>query len=151
MKTLAPLAEAGKINQEASLRDSQSIIINAPISKVWKLLSELEKWPDWNPDIKAVKADQFEVGQTFKWTINGTSLTSTLRMIKPEEALSWTGSVMGIKAIHVWSLEETEGNQTIVTTEESMQGFFTLFFSHQKLHATLLHWLDRLKQKAEEA
>ncbi|RED94409.1 SRPBCC family protein [Marinoscillum furvescens] len=150
MKVLAPLAENGKINPNASIRDSQSTIINAPVDVVWKSITEIEKWPEWNDDIADVKFEELSIGSTFSWTMNGTSISSTIRQIKENEMISWTGKAMGMKAIHVWNLEETDGNQTIVTTDESLQGFFTLFFSHQKLHSTLLHWLDRLKQHAEK-
>lgn len=150
MKTLGPLAQEGKINPDASIRDSQSIIINTPISRVWELMSDIQKWSEWNQDIKSVKIDRVEVGADFSWNIDGTTINSTIRQIIPNELISWTGSAMGIKAIHVWRFEEAEGNQTIVTTEESMQGFFTLFFSHQKLHSSLLNWLDKLKQEAEK-
>ncbi|MEQ8470518.1 MAG: SRPBCC family protein [Marinoscillum sp.] len=150
MKTLGPLAQEGKINPDASIRDSQSIIINASIEKVWNAIIDIKGWSEWNPDIKSVKIESVEVGKSFSWNIGGTTINSTIRQIIPNELISWTGSAMGIKAIHVWRLEEAEGNQTIVTTEESMQGFFTLFFSHQKLHSSLLNWLDRLKQEAEK-
>lgn len=150
MKVLAPLAESGKINPDASIRDSQSAIINAPIDVVWKALIDLEKWPEWNGNIKSVKIDKVEEGAQFKWNINGNSVSSTIRRIKAPELLSWTGNAMGIKAIHVWKLEEASDNQTIISTEESLQGILTLFFSHQKLHDTLLNWLECLKQHVEK-
>ncbi|HCX22144.1 MAG: polyketide cyclase [Flammeovirgaceae bacterium] len=149
MKILGPLAKEGKINQDASVRDSQSTIINAPVDVVWNILSDISKWPEWNTDIKSVTIDQVSVGANFSWTIGGSTIKSTIRQIKEKELISWTGTTMGIKAIHVWKFE-ADGNQTIVTTEESMQGFFTLFFSHQKLHSSLLNWLDCLREAAEK-
>lgn len=148
MKTLGPLAKEGKINQDASVRDSQSTIINAPVEKVWQILSDLPNWPQWNPEIKSIKIDQVKVGADFIWNVSGNTIKSTIRQIKENEMISWTGTTRGIKAIHVWKLE-ADGNQTIVTTEESWQGFFTLFFSHHKLHSSLLNWLDRLRATAE--
>ena len=148
MKILAPLAEEGKINSEASIRDSQSTIINAPIQEVWEILADIENWPTWNPDIKSVTCETFEVGESFKWNLQGSHITSTIRKIQQPEILSWTGTAMGIKAIHVWHLDESDG-QTIVSTHESVQGLLTIFMGHQKLHNTLLNWLSRLKQKAE--
>lgn len=149
MKTLGPLAKEGKINQDASVRDSQSAIINAPVEKVWQILFDISNWPKWNDEIKSIAIDKVEVGANFTWTVGNNTIKSTIRQIKEKEMISWTGNTMGIKVIHVWKLE-ADGNQTIVTTEESMQGFFTLFFSHQKLHSSLLNWLDRLRETAEE-
>lgn len=150
MKILAPLAENGRINPDASIRDSQSVIINAPIQKVWEVLIDMPRWPEWNGDIKSVKVDEVKDGAEFRWTLNGSTLTSTIRKVQAPELLSWTGSTKGIKAIQVWRLEDSGDNQTIVSTEESLQGFLTLFFSHQKLHTTLLKWLERLKQRVEQ-
>lgn len=149
MKKLTPLAETGRINSEASIRDSQSIIINAPIHKVWNILFDFKSWHSWNPDISVFEISDQEIGSVFKWTMNGIKVTSTIRKIQQPELISWTASAIGIKGIHVWKLEESD-KQTIVTTEESLQGIGTLFFSHHKLHSALLHWLDRLKQRAEQ-
>lgn len=149
MKILGPLAEEGKINPDASIRDSQSIIINAPIDTVWQVISNISEWSDWNPSIKSVKVNQVEVGGSFSWNISGTTIKSVIRKIQDKELISWTGTALGIKAIQVWKLE-ADGDQTIVTTEESMEGFFTLFFSHQKLHNSLVQWLENLKQRAEK-
>ncbi|WP_421868875.1 SRPBCC family protein [Marinoscillum sp.] len=149
MKVLGPLAKEGKINQDASVRDSQSIIINAPVDKVWSLMIQMKEWSEWNEHIKSVEIDEVRVGADFKWQIDGSKVRSTIQQIKEKELISWTGTAMGIKAIHIWKFE-ADGDQTIVTTEESMQGFLTLFFSHQRLHSSLVNWLDQLRQKAEE-
>lgn len=151
MKFLAPLAEKGKINLEASIRDSQSIIIHAPIDIVWALLTDIERWPEWNKDIKDVQAGPIIAGATFKWEIGGNAFTSTIRMVKKPELISWTTRILGLKAIHVWRLEATDNDRTIVTTDESMEGFRTLFlYSHQKLHYTLLNWLESMRKQAED-
>lgn len=150
MKTLAPLAQMGKINPEASIRDSQSTIILAPIDKVWDILTDINQWPEWNPDINSVQFEALKEGGTFKWDFRGTNNLSTFRMIKKPEVLSWTAGTIGLKSIHVWTLEATDSDRTIVTVDESLQGFRTLFYSHQKLHSTLLNWLEYLKQRAEE-
>jgi len=148
MKRLKPLAESGNINRDASIRDSQAIIINEHIDKVWEILTHIEDWPKWNEDIKSVDGAKLEVGSKFSWVLGGIHITSTVRKIESPELLTWTGTALGIKAIHVWKLEESDG-QTIVSTEESVEGFRTLLYNHQKLHSTLLNWLARLKQRVE--
>lgn len=150
MKTLAPLAEKGKINPEASIRDSQSIIILAPIEKVWGIIADINKWPEWNDEIKSVQFESLKAGAAFKWEIGGANISSILRMVQEPETLSWTATTMGLKAIHVWNLEATDDNRTIVTANESLEGFRAIFYSHQKLHSTLIHWLESLKQRAEQ-
>lgn len=150
MHTLTPLARAGKINPDASIRDSQSTIINAPIATVWEILSAVDEWPEWNQDIRILQNEIFKMGSAFRWQLNGIYYKSTIQQIRLFELISYTSESTGTKSIHVWRLDETEGDQTIVTTEMSTQGFLTLFQSHQKLHSTLLNWLSRLKQRAEK-
>ncbi len=150
MKDLALLASEGKINKSASMRDRQAIVINAPIEKVWAILVDINHWTDWNPSIKDCKLKELKVGAHFTWNINGNHLKSTLRQIDKPNALTWTGSFISVKAIHAWKLESADNYQTIVTTEESIQGLMTVFVSHPKLNKTLINWLDCLKKQAEK-
>jgi uncharacterized protein YndB with AHSA1/START domain len=148
---LISLAESGRINEEANIRDKQSTIINARAEMIWKTLSDIKNWHQWNEDIASVRLSTIEVGEEFQWKLSGQKITSIFRKIQKEELLTWTSTMNGKKVINVWRLEPTDGNQTIVTIEQSMEGFKTLFYSHQKLHNTLLNWLARLKQCTERS
>ncbi|MDH5609335.1 MAG: SRPBCC domain-containing protein [Cyclobacteriaceae bacterium] len=148
---LAQLARQGKINQTASIRDKQSILIHAPIQTIWDLLVNTGQWAEWNTEIKKTSGELLSEGSSFTWKSAHTTIKSTVRAFKSPYLLSWTGHVHWIKAIHVWSLEESDENETIVTVEESMQGLLLpFFFNHQKLHGSLVKWLDHLKARAEK-
>ncbi len=149
--SLSALAKEGRINPRASTRDSQSIIINAPIGKIWEIMLDIDNWPNWNSDIIKVQTSEIKEDETFIMSTNNSrSFTCNLELIEPNTTLSWTSSWLWLKAIQVWKFEKTEEYQTIVTVEESMQGFLIpLFISHYRLHFSLIHWLDRLKKKAE--
>lgn len=150
MQKLIDLACNGKINENASLRDKQAIIINAKIERVWETLLRINEWPQWHDKIGSVAIEEVAEGASFEWKINNTKIKTTLRKITKHELIAWTGKFMGIKAIHTWKFEETEGNQTIVSTEESMEGFLTIFLTHQTLHDTLTYWLCKLKEACEK-
>ena len=150
MKILNPLAKDGKINEDAGVRDKQSIIINAPVEKVWNILVDIPNWPDWNQDIKIDRIGSVAEGESFKWQLQGQSIKSVIQKIEKHQLLTWTSQSQLTKAVNVWRCEDAGDNQTIVTIEESIQGFLTVFFGHQKLHNILLNWLGRLKKKAEE-
>ncbi|MFY0598677.1 MAG: SRPBCC domain-containing protein [Cyclobacteriaceae bacterium] len=150
MEASNKLASQGRINQNASLRDKQAVIVNAGIDKIWEILIDFSKWNEWNDQIKPVKIDKVEEGAQFVLKLNGSTIKSSIQKISKPELLTWTGVNKGLKSIHIWRLEETDGNQTIVTTEESMQGFFTIFAGHRKLHETLVYWLNKLKEEAEK-
>jgi uncharacterized membrane protein len=142
------LADQGKTNHEASLKDYQSIIINAPIQRVWDIISAIDQWSNWNPLVKSSK----KIDQNhFDWKVGKTKLSATIRKNNPPLVFSWISSSLFSTRIHVWKLEKTEESQTIATVEESIEGFLIpLFKNHNSLHVELLTWLSQLKLKSEE-
>ncbi len=150
MNELNALAKEGKINQNASIKDGHSAIINTSLDKVWGLLINIEQWPEWNTVIKSVKAEgETKEGMNFSWNLNGTKIQSQIQYIAPKNTISCTGKTKWVKSIFVWQLESDE-NQTIVTLNASMQGIFaTMFKSHQKVYNDLIQWLQNLKTAAE--
>lgn len=150
MKKLNALAQEGKINENAGIRDSHSIIINADIEKVWDVLIDMEKWPEWNPEVKRVSLEGEVVdGTNFTWTQGRTHGKSQIQSVKKPNSLTWTSKAKFVKRIYVWSLESDEG-QTIATVSASFQGtFVVLAENHQKVYHDLLNWLELLKAKTE--
>ncbi|WP_462249917.1 SRPBCC family protein [Ekhidna sp.] len=151
MKKLNALAQKGKINENAGIRDSHATIINADIEKVWNILVDMENWPSWNPEVKKVTLEgEVEEGTNFQWTQGRTHGNSQIQSVKKPNTLSWTSKAKLVKRIYVWSLEFDEG-QTIATVSASFQGaFVVLAENHQKVYNELLTWLELLKNKAEE-
>ena len=145
------LARSGKIRENAPVKASLQIIIHAPVEKVWGVLTDIANWPKWQTDISTTEiAGPLQAGTTFAWTAGGTHIKSRLALVQPYNQFAWTGTAFGAKAIHVWKLSRLADDQTIVKTDESMQGFLlTLFYSSKKLQETDQRWLDRLKLAAE--
>ena len=150
MKDLEAKAKEGRINENASIRDRQSIIINAPIEKVWDILTDIQHWPTWNKEIKSTKCSSLvEEGAKFDWHIRLTTFRSYIQAVNEPTLLSWTGKSKLMKSIFVWNLEASD-QQTIVTVEESIEGFvIPIFNNHSKLHDILIDWLSALKRKSE--
>ncbi|WP_258105054.1 SRPBCC domain-containing protein [Marinoscillum sp. MHG1-6] len=151
MQKLETLAAEGKINQNASIRDKQAVIINAPVEKVWSLMVDAKNWSKWNNEIHDVKIDEVKEGETFTWSLKGSKKKTKIARVIKHELIAWVSTFRGIKVARVWKLDETDGNQTIVTCEESMQGLLTIIFGHQNLHESMLHWLEALKKEAEKS
>jgi len=149
MKTLEAQAKEGKINENASIRDRQSVIVNATVQRVWDVLTNINEWPKWNSEIKVAVCDKVELDAEFEWSLKGTHLHSHFQLVEEPNLLAWTGKSKMIKAIHVWNLEAAD-DQTIVTVEESIEGFLLPIFNRQsKLHDNLVHWIAALKEEAE--
>jgi hypothetical protein len=145
------LASSGTIRENAPVKASLAIAIHAPVEKVWLLLTDVTNWPKWQPDISVTKIDgPLESGTAFSWITGGTRIESRIALVQPYEQFAWTGRAYMAKAIHVWKLQRLSDNQTLVKTEESMNGFLlTIFYSSKKLEETDQRWLDRLKLAAE--
>jgi hypothetical protein len=52
---------------------------------------------------------------------------SRLADVEAPRRIAWTGKTMGIKAIHVHTLEQLDG-RTVVSTEESYDGLVSRLF-----------------------
>ena len=110
------------INRQAPVSAEAEITIDAPPEAVWETLVTVDRWPDWNPDVKSVTLDgDIREGGTFRWKTSSGTITSTFRTVEPPSHVAWTGAIMGIKAIHVWRLDPT-GDRTTVRTAESFEG-----------------------------
>ncbi len=146
MKELIQLASEGKINNRASIRDSQPIIIQAPVKKVWDYLANPVNWSNTKDAVTTAA----KPGDTFSYHRHGQNFKGTFHLCVEWRELSWTAKTTGLKLIHCWHLEATESNQTIVTSEESLQGIRTLIISHEKFHKSLINWLEKIRQSTEE-
>ena len=110
------------MDASAPVRVSGSTEIAADPGTVWAILSAIERWPAWNPDVTDARLEgPFAEGSTFSWKAGPGTITSTLVHVEEPRRLEWTGRTLGIAAVHAWSLEEQAGG-TVVTTEESWSG-----------------------------
>lgn len=140
------------INNDAPVVCKKSIIIDASKDKVWSELSAIDNWSEWLKVVgKSGLTGPLQTGNSFEWTNEGMYITSKLHTVRINESLGWTGRVMGITAIHNWTLTETN-NKTHVCCEESMSGLIARLFRQAligKLEKSLNNWLEQLKCRCE--
>lgn len=79
------------------------IVIDASPEKVWKVLTELEKYPEWNPFI-CHAIGEAEIGRTvdidFQPDSKGMKLHCTVARFQPNQELSWKYHVMHPALFH---------------------------------------------------
>ncbi|HSM81639.1 MAG TPA: SRPBCC family protein [Nodosilinea sp.] len=142
------------INSKAPAIARHDIAIAAPSDTVWALLTDIDQWPTWNPNISAATLEgELKPGTCFRWRSGGTAIVSTLQTVEPRRRLVWTGKVMGIRAIHTWSLEP-QAHGVVVSTAESFEGWMAQLMKpmlQPMLDTTLKTWLEHLKHQAETA
>jgi uncharacterized protein YndB with AHSA1/START domain len=140
------------VNRNAPVVAADEIEIAASPGAVWDVLTDLESWPRWNPDVKSMSLDGgLEKGSVFRWRAGPGTITSTIQDVQPPTRIAWTGSTFGIKAKHVYRLEP-RGDATHVQTEESYEGLVARLLrgSLQKtLEKGLSDGLRSLKAEAE--
>lgn len=110
------------VDQTAPVLARGKTEIAAPADVVWSVLTDVERWPAWNPDVKSVTLDgPLAEGTRFRWKAGPGTITSELRRVDRPSLIGWTGRTLGITAVHVYRLEE-RGGRTVVRSEESWSG-----------------------------
>lgn len=141
------------INNNAPVKCSKTITINANSEKVWAILTNIDNWASWQTDISQPRMNgALQPATTFDWKTGGVKIYSTLHTVEPFENFGWTGKTFGLFAIHNWTLRETNG-QTTVSVEESMEGFLAKLLKksfNKNLEKGMQKWLDLLKQQCEK-
>jgi hypothetical protein len=115
------------------------------------VLAKIDAWPSWNPGVKAAELEgDLATGSVFRWKA-GAKLTSTLTHVEPQRLIAWTGTSMGLNAVHVYTLEPRDG-VTIVKTDESVEGLLARLFKRplqKTMNKSIENGLSALKAEAE--
>jgi uncharacterized protein YndB with AHSA1/START domain len=141
-----------EVNSDAPAFASAETVIAAPPQTVWDVLADLERWPEWNPDVRSVAVEgPVAPGTRFRWKAGPGTITSTLQQADRPLSIAWTGTTMGIRAMHAWRLEPRDGG-TLARTEESFEGLLARLLRarmQRMLQRSLDSGLDHLKAEAE--
>lgn len=112
------------IDHNAPLKAEKEILISAPLEKVWSVITDIDQWSEWQPDVTSSKLDgSLATGTKFYWKAKGLNITSTIQTLEPMQSIGWTGKSLGMQAIHIWVFEKHKDG-TYVKTEESLSGWF---------------------------
>jgi hypothetical protein len=140
------------INNNAPVKCSKTITVNASIEKVWATLTDINNWSAWQTDIsQSVVHGDLKPDTTFVWRSGGAKIHSTIHTVELFKHFGWTGKSFGMAAIHNWTLIEANG-QTTVSAEESMEGLIARLLQkslNANLEKGMQNWLALLKQECE--
>ena len=148
---LRQMAAHGSIQTNAPVQAHVETTIHAPRARVWALLTDVQAWPRWQPEITSTTSDRpLAANVRFKWKTGGMKIHSQVVAFAPQSELAWTGHAYTAKAVHVWKLSSLPDGQTRVTVDESMDGLLMAkLFSSKQLEESDARWLAALKQAAE--
>ncbi|NNH69937.1 polyketide cyclase /reductase [Nocardia uniformis] len=157
------------IDDNAQIRYRTEALINAPLSTIWDLQTDVERWPAWQQPVTSMqRMDEGPLrdGSQFQWTTPAPAtattpattlvITSSVHQVRPEQCIRWSGPGIGDglridNGVHVWTFTEVEGG-VLVRTEENWTGAQVeadVPTSTAFLGAGLEAWLRDLRAAAE--
>jgi uncharacterized protein YndB with AHSA1/START domain len=147
-------ADSPAIDASAPVVSHAEAEIHAPIDGVWAVLTAIDRWPSWNPDVEWVSmVAPVERGSTFRWKAGPATISSLIEHVESPSVIAWSGKTLGIRAFHVWRLASENGT-THVRTEESYHGLVARLLRRslrKTLDAALADGVGYLKAAAESA
>ncbi|MFD9688210.1 SRPBCC family protein [Kitasatospora sp. NPDC059146] len=133
-----PAQAATAASPAARVRYRTEAVIHAPLSTVWRLQTDVARWPSWQHAVSgAERLDRgpLRAGSAFHWTTPlppnpattapALDITSTVRQLRPGACIRWTGPAVAeglhIDGVHVWTFTPVRGG-VLVRTEETHTG-----------------------------
>ena len=147
------------MNQATDIDRSAPVIvrvertISAPIETIWRLHTNVDRWPTWQEDIGEAKLDgPFAPQSVFTWRTAGfdDAIRSTIHVVQPHVLTLWGGPASGIDGLHRWDFQAV-GGDTHIVTEESFAGGPVEAAADQLrsgLTTSLERWLEALDKAA---
>lgn len=135
------------------------ILINATPEKVWSILTDFAKYPEWNPFIKSVEG-KVMVGEKLTVTImqsaeKGTTFSPKGLKVVPAKELIWLGQLLLPNIFdgkHKFELIDNSNGTTIFRQSEQFNGILVPFFRKQLENNTATGFEgmnSKLKEEAE--
>ena len=99
-----------RTDPDAPIFATHHVVIDAPVERVWEVLSHPDGWTGVDPTIRNVRLEGGVVeGARFTWRNGKAKLASRFAVVDPGHELTWTGHVMGSKVVHRHVLDPTVG------------------------------------------
>ncbi|MEV4177511.1 SRPBCC family protein [Nonomuraea sp. NPDC049709] len=123
------------VDATARIRYESDIVIKAPLSTVFKLQTDVERWPAWQAPVLTMKRltpGPLRKGSQFRWTTPAPAtpttpattleITSTVRQLKHNSCILWSGPAIGAglridEGVHLWTFTRVKGGVRVHTAE----------------------------------
>ncbi len=106
------------------------ITIHATPEKVWKILTDFERYPQWNPFIKSIEG-KMAVGNRIKIALPDMKFSPRVLVFEENKELKWLGQLL-CKGVfdgeHRFLLEQLPDGDTLFTHSEAFSGILVPLF-----------------------
>ncbi|MFC4908693.1 SRPBCC family protein [Actinomadura gamaensis] len=134
-----PQCRGESVDPAALIRYKTDVFIKAPLSTVFKVQTDVERWPSWQKPVLSMKLldpGHLRPGSRFRWTTpapptpttpaSTLTITSTVEQIKKNDCILWSGPAIGAgvridQGVHLWKFTKVRGG-VHVHTEETWTG-----------------------------
>ena len=138
---------------DSLIKIEASDLIQSDIQEIWRLMSEVNRWPEWNKSISFAQLEGvFVKGNPFKWTC-GVNNRSILEDVIINKRIAWSTKSVGVKTLQRWDFKKTD-ESVLVSVSQSAEGWLTKIASQavaKKLQKNQQEFLLALKHAAEKA
>lgn len=129
------------------------ITINASSEEVWKVLTDTEKYNEWNPTMQIVSGSLKEGNKVlYKFTQdigNTYDIPVMVKQIEPNKLLNQTGGYPFILAYNHKYILEPEGKGTKVIIHEDYRGVGVNFWNPKSVEVAYAKLNEALKKRVE--
>ena len=88
----------------------KEVEIDAPIEKVWEVITDTNKWPQWFPGIDSVSyVTAISAGGTFEWVDDGKTAQGTIVAMEPLKYLEIMTQLGDDKDLNKFNLRSSGG------------------------------------------
>ena len=110
----------------------RTIEINAPPERVWGVMNDVERWPEWTESMKSVErldTGDFSVGSKAKLKIRRSPNANvwTVTELTPNRSFSWETNSGGVKGVAKHVIEQV-GSGSKVTLTVDLSGIVATLF-----------------------
>lgn len=132
-----------------------SININATPEQVWKVFSDFESYPQWNPFVKSLKGTVQEGGR-IEVQLPGMTFKPEVLVYKPQQEMTWLGHLL-FKGIfdgkHSFKLDGNNDGSTTFHHSEDFGGVLVPILKSKLMNETkpgFEEFNQKLKERVEQ-
>jgi hypothetical protein len=118
------------LNLVTNLELKTEVILKAPKEKVWEILTDTEKYSEWNPFIISVKGEMKHGAKITNVMVNGgkeNTFDPVITIFEKHKEIEWLGSGLGgmFKGRHYFKLIETGNGEIKMIHGEKFSGLLS--------------------------